>query len=298
VPERSIKRAQAWLGTLVEVSLPAVEASETRFAAAFAAIAHVHRKMSAHDPQSDLGRIARCAHRRAVVVDRDTFTVLRLALDLARSTGGAFDATIAPVLVRRGLLPERAAGYGTRCGMSAGLELLRGHRVRSLTRVALDLGGIAKGYAVDRAVAALRDAGATAGIVNAGGDLRVFGAGWTPVRVRDPADPVRTLPLAEVKDAAVATSADYFRDRHSALVDPVRRRLRPFGASITVVASTCALADALTKVVALDPTRSAKHLARHAAHGFRLEAGADRAALATTCTAATSHLRLNVAAAS
>jgi FAD:protein FMN transferase len=296
-PDPWAKRAQAWLGTLVEVSLPTTEASEPRFAAAFAAIAHIHRKMSAHDPRSDLRRIGRCAHRRAVAVDRDTYAVLGLAIDLARSTGGAFDATVAPVLVRRGLLPAGAAGYGARCGRTTGLQLLRGHRVRSAARVALDLGGIAKGYAVDRAVAALRDAGVTAGIVNAGGDLRVFGAEWTPVHVRDPADPVRTMALVEVRDAAVATSADYFHGEYPSLVDPARRRARPFGASITVVASTCALADALTKVVALDPERSAKHLARHGAHGFRLESGAERAALATTCNASTAHLRLNIAAA-
>jgi thiamine biosynthesis lipoprotein len=291
--ERWITRAQVWLGTLVEISIPAEEASEKRFTAAFSAIRHVHGKMSAHDPASDLARIAREAHRRAVVVDPDTHAVLELAQRLACESGGRFDVTVAPELARRGLLPLRAAGRGARCGRMHALRLEPGCRVRADVPLALDLGGIAKGYAVDRAVTALRSTGASAGLVNAGGDLRVFGSGvWMPVRVRHPANPALAVSLFEVHDAAAATSADYFRTTRGAFFDPLSRRLRGAGGSITVVAPTCAMADALTKVVALCRARAGAIMTRHGAAAFHLGVCEGDVRARTTHGSPTAHLRL------
>ena len=307
-PDGWVVRAQVWLGTLVEVALPTTDANDARFAAAFAQIAHAHSTMSAHDASSDLARIARAAHHGTVTVDTGTYAVLHLAQQLFRESGGTFDVAMAPLLSRHGLLPPGVAGCthdsGAPCGGMDALHLEPGLSVRATAPVALDLGGIAKGYAVDRAVDALRAAGARAGLVNAGGDLRVFGAdNWMPVRVRHPAAPAHALQLFEVRDAAVATSADYFRDGHRGLVDPRTQSLRPFSGSVTVVAPTCALADALTKIVALQPAESAAILARHGAHAFTIggedpRSGPQRAtACATTCAATAANLRLPLAAA-
>lgn len=302
-PDGWIARAQPWLGTLVEIALPAADAGEARFAAAFAAIAHVHRMMSAHAADSDLARIARDAHRRTVTVAADTYAVLTLAQSLFRESGGAFDVTIAPLLARHGLLPASAAGSthnsGAPCGRMDALHLVAGLGVRATAPVALDLGGIAKGHAVDRAVDALRAAGACSGIVNAGGDLRVFGADlWMPIRVRHPARPVQFLQPFEVRNAAAATSANYYRHARGGLVEPRTLSLRRFPGSITVVAPTCALADALTKIVALRPADSAALLARHGAHAFTIDVPGQRSGphvattCATTCAASTANLRL------
>jgi thiamine biosynthesis lipoprotein len=285
-PDRWIARAQVWLGTLVEIALPPACASDERFAAAFAAIAHVHRVMSAHDTRSDLARIARDAHRATVVVDGETYAVLRLAQALHRESGGAFDVTTPPHV-----------------GMAT-LRLEPAHRVWTTAPTAIDLGGIAKGHAVDCAVDALRAADARAGRVNAGGDLRVFGDdAWLPIRVRHPRDPAWTLPLFDLRDSAVATSADYFRDGRAGLTDPRARASPGFATSITVTAPTCALADALTKIVALCPRESAAMLTRHRAHAFTLAASGAAAGAggpltcATTWRAADPHLRLPRAAA-
>ena len=294
-PDRWTARAEVWLGTLVEIALPADEATDPRFAAGFAAIAHVHRTLSAHDPASDLGRIARDAHRRPVIVDRETYAVLEFALRLSTATRGRFDVTVAPVLARAGALPMQASGRRARCGRMHALHLEPDGRMRADRPVALDLGGIAKGHAVDCAVAALRDTGVRAGRVNAGGDLRAFGCGdWTPVHVRHPAHPTVAVALCDVSDAAVATSGDYFRVGGGALVDPRTRRVRRYGASVTVVAPTCMVADALTKIVALDPARAPTILRRFGAEAFRLDADAAELHATTTCAASTSHLRLPV----
>jgi FAD:protein FMN transferase len=301
-PDGWTARAQVWLGTLVEVALPAAGASDTQFAAAFAAIAHVHRTMSAHDATSDLARIALDAHRCTVVVDKGTYAVLDLAQQLFRESAGAFDVTIAPLLARNGVLPMSAAGTGAQCGRMDALRLEKGLGVRALVPIALDLGGIAKGFAVDRAVAALRSAGVTAGIVNAGGDLRAFGADtWMPIRVRHPANPAVTVEMCDILDAAVATSADYFRDAQRGMVDPgtppFLPTLQSIPGSITVIAPTCALADALTKIVALRPAASAAILARHGAHAFMLDDDGPHlsTSLATTCAMSTANLRLPLA---
>jgi len=271
-----VARARIALGTLVEIALPASEATEQRFDAGFDAIAHIHARMSPNDPQSDLARIARDAHRRAVVVDPDTWAVLELALTLWRESRGMFDVTVAQGMAR---------------GRLDALRLQRDFHVRANVAISLDLGGIAKGHAVDRAVAALRAAGATAGRVNAGGDLGTFGAGeWMAVRVRDPATPQVAIHLFDITDFAVATSADYFAST-PALREPRSRLARTFGGSVTVAAPTCAIADALTKIVALDPGHAPAILARHAAHAFRIGDGGD-ARCQTTCSGSTAHLRL------
>ena len=265
-------------------------ATESRFAAAFASIEHVHRCMSAHDASSDLARIVRSAHRRPVVVDRHTHAVLELAQELARATRGRFDVTLAAQRTRDAGRPLRAARRReSKLGMQA-LHLERRSRVCTDIALGVDLSGIAKGYAVDCAVDAMRGAGAAAGLVNAGGDLRVFGQGvWMPVRVRLLQRATLTLPLFEVQEAAAATSADYFRDDAAALFDPHRRHTRSFAGSISVVAPTCALADALTKVVALMPARAVRLLAHYGAHAFRLDP--QRNDCVTTLRAATPRLR-------
>jgi hypothetical protein len=153
----------------------------------------VHRLMSVHCDTSDVARIGREAYLRPVRVHRWTYRVLSCAKLLSDASGGAFDVTL-----------------GREAASHADITLLPGDRVRLKRRAEIDLGGIAKGFAVDRAVAALRRSGARTGSVNAGGDLRIFGAVPQTVRVRIPASPWMTLPLATRNEGAFATSAGYF----------------------------------------------------------------------------------------
>lgn len=257
-----IVRLRPLLGTWVRVSAAGAEPRVLAdgVARAFAAVSRVAQLMSYHDPGSELSRLNRSAHLSAVAVAPETFAVLRLARRLARLSAGRFDAAIAPHLVRRGFLPGRALASQGRSARD--LRLLSGRRVAFRRPMQLDLGGIAKGYAVDRAVRALRRCGIPEGAVEAGGDLQVFGAAARTVCLRDPGQPTRLLALLQLRDAAAATSAFDLavragKDRAmSPIIDPRRGTPCRGGRSVTVAASSCALADALTKVVALDGCRA------------------------------------------
>lgn len=257
----TIARAKPLLGTLVEIrTVAASEAAAVRASnAAFDAIALVHRLMSFHDANSDLGHLNRFAHERPVRINYHTYTVLRRALEFSRLSDGLFDCTIGARLVALEYLP---GGLATATGSAAGyrdIELLPDLHVRYRRPLAIDLGGIAKGYAVDRAIDALADHGASAGLVNAGGDLRAFGDVRWPIAVRDPRSPGNLLPVSPIRNGALATSAAYFAGRVrngepiAPIVDPRTGTPRYRRASVSVLAPNCMDADALTKIAWLHP---------------------------------------------
>lgn len=223
-----IARARALLGTLVAIRAEGpVEAVE----AAFAAVEAVHRLMGPHSEEGDLVRIHRYGHLRAVGVHPWTYDVLACAREVSAASEGAFDVTL-------------------RAGDASfeDVELLPAAREVRLRRPArLDLGGIAKGYAVDRAVDALARHGCTQGCVNAGGDLRLFGPDPQEVRVRLPGDSAVSARLLDAREGAFATSGSYFG---SEPLDARTGRTLCRTYSITVAAPSCVHADALTKAVA------------------------------------------------
>jgi thiamine biosynthesis lipoprotein len=147
-------------------------------------------------------------------------------------------------------------------------------RVRKLAQGWIDLGGIAKGYAVDLAVEALLAAGAKSGCVNAGGDLRVFGAEALPVAVRSAHVPTLAATRLMLRDEAMATSGSYFSSRShegrqvSALLDARDARPVVGSRSASVRAPRCVLADALTKVVLATGDAAHPALAACGAHAF------------------------------
>ena len=272
-PSPRLRRAQALLGTVVVIDVAAPpERAEAALAAALQRVAGIHAAMSFHEAGSDLGRIARARPGDALQIAADTHTVLALALQLEAESGGAFNACCAAALVERGLLPAPpdapAAGART---LAEAIELLEGNRLHIRKPAWIDLGGIAKGHAVDAAVAVLQAAGIDSGVVNAGGDLRCFGPEPFTVRVRDPREPALSLPLACITDMACATTA-------WSLAQPQRRAAHvvgPEGAvadnppmSLTVFAPRCALADALTKVVWLRGRDATGLLHKHGANAF------------------------------
>ncbi|HWK85094.1 MAG TPA: FAD:protein FMN transferase, partial [Caldimonas sp.] len=185
---RWYRRAKPGLGTLVEIAVLASSEAEFMRASdhAFERIAAFHAAMSFHAPGSDLAAIAAAPAGTTVSVAAETWRVLRFALALEAESDRIFNVAVAPRLVARGALPApRSATPVEALAGSAGaaLQLESGSRVRVRNAVWIDLGGIAKGAAVDAALAAIRSAGAASGCVHAGGDIAVYGADAQPIHV-------------------------------------------------------------------------------------------------------------------
>jgi thiamine biosynthesis lipoprotein len=267
-PPSGLRRARPLLGTLVEIRAEAREPERARQAieAAFAEIGVVHRLMSFHEVGSDLSRLNRARPGALVAVDPRTAEVLHAAEAFRTESEGAFDAAIAATLVALGLLPAPRAALDPESGAPPGDRILvrRG-------ATALDLGGIAKGYAVDRAIAVLRGFGMASVLVNAGGDLRHFGPEAAPVHLRDPADASRLVASVAVGNAALASSATSGLAgasravRPSPLIDARSGIPLHAQAGASVLAPSCMVADALTKVVLVTGDRQHPMLRRHGA---------------------------------
>lgn len=256
-----LQRARPWLGTLVEmrVEAPAAECAQRAIEAAFVEIEAVHRRMSFHEADSDLSRLHAAPVGTIVAVDARTVEVLRCALDLAERTQGCFDPGIARELVASGFLPKPRSPFVSDAHANwRDVELIGDDRVRLHRPIWLDLGGIAKGYAVDCAIAALRAQGATQALVNAGGDLRVAGPREEVVHLRG-ADGAGIAGAVALRDAALASSAGAAtRRRHDGRwigvhLDGRDRSAVGLFAAASVVAPTCMIADALTKIAFAAP---------------------------------------------
>ncbi len=281
----SIRRARPLLGTFVEIEVAAAGRSEMEAAidAAFDAIAEVHRLMSFHEPDSDVSRLNQDACIRPTRVDPRTFQVLETAVELYRLSGGVFDVTIASALQVMGLLPRLGGDpvLSRNARFADVIELLPENMVRFRSAgVTIDLGGIAKGFAVDRAVDTLRGLGIASGMVNAGGDLRIFGEPRT-VHVRDPSDPNRSICRIDVADDALASTSlrfdlfDGVRSGSSAVIDPSTHRPARSTDGVTVRAPSCMIADALTKVVMISASDAGDLLEHYKASALLIGTGGD-----------------------
>lgn len=279
-----MRRARPLLGTIVEI---AAEGDDDALAvaveAAFASIAQVHRLMSYHEPDSDVSHLNQAEAGQEISVDPHTFRVLRFAQALSDRTQGSFDVTTASALIASGFLPGRAP-QTTHDGSSVryfDLALLTDNHVVWRRKGRIDLGGIAKGYAVDCAIEALRSPGVTSAIVNAGGDLRCFGRPF-PIHIRHPKTPAHLLRLGWLTDAALASSAGYFSgldiggSHVDPLVEPEQRSCTSWDGSVSVAAQDGMTADALTKVVRLAPDLAPGILQHFDAQAIVIDAAGSR----------------------
>jgi thiamine biosynthesis lipoprotein len=281
-----IRRARPLLGTFVEIEVAGPVKSDINVAidAAFEAVAGVHRLMSFHEPDSDVSRLNREASVRPVSVHAWTFQVLEAAVEMHRRSNGMFDVSVAPALQTMGLLPRvnDDAPVDNNARPLDAIELLEGQKVRFRdANVRIDLGGIAKGFAVDRALEILCGFSAASGLVNAGGDLAAFGPEPHTVHIRHPRDPRRLICSVEVTDQALASTArrfDPFQSADtvgSAVIDPGSRKPAQAILGATVRASSCMIADALTKIVMIAGTDATELLEHYNASALLISTDGD-----------------------
>jgi thiamine biosynthesis lipoprotein len=233
--------------------------------AAFDEVDRIDRLMSHYKPESPLSRVNREAARGAVAVDPELFDFIARSLAYARESGGAFDITVGPLMRTWGFfrgggrLPSDAEIADVRGRVGYAHVLLdRSARTIRFDRagVEIDLGGIAKGYAVDRVVALLRKGHVAAALVSAGGST-IYGMGAPPdregwdVEVQDPLAADRIALTVRLKDRALSVSGSYEKsfERHgvvySHIMDPRQGRPVQGVLSVAVLAPTGTAGDAL-----------------------------------------------------
>lgn len=255
-------RCKPLLGTYVEIAIDSHDADgQYVIDQAFAAIQVVQDLMSFHNPNSELSRINARAHIETIEVHDWTFEVLSISKELYEYTDGVFDCGVGKKLVESSVLPRQPYRLAEAKSSINDLVLCKPNYVFSNAPLTLDLGGIAKGFAVDKAVETLQQYGIQSGCVNAGGDLRVFGSHTQDIHIRNPANPIELIALGSLEDGAIASSGLYYCDRskpdNGHIVDPKTGEQIQFTQSYSVVAPECVYADALTKLIAI--TQNPQH---------------------------------------
>ena len=260
-------REEAIMGTRVAVELWSEDAALAQRAMdeVIAEMRRTDELMSTYKPESQLSQVNAHAHERPVQVDADIIEVVARALEMSRLSGGAFDITYASV----GYLYDfRAHQRPSNQQIAAALpgvdyrqvQVDRDARTIRFLRpgVRIDLGGIAKGYAVDRSIERLRGLGIEHAMVNAGGDTRLLGdrrgKPWV-VGIRDPRNEGRMVTRLPLEEEAISTSGDYERyfeedgvRYHHILVPGTGRSARGVR-SATVIGADATLTDALSTTV-------------------------------------------------
>ena len=262
-----IKREESIMGTAISVELWCEQrgAGEAAVTAVMDEMHRIDRTMSPHKEDSELSRINRDAGAGPVAVSPEMARLIVRAAEFSALSGGAFDITYAAVgrlydyrnRVRPGdaeLAAARAAVGWRHLVLDSQAGTVRFAR----PGMRIDLGGFAKGHAVDNAAAILRRRGIAHAMVSAGGDSRVIGdrrgRPWT-VGIRDPRRPGELAAMLPLEDVSISTSGDYERyfdadgTRFHHLIDPATGKSPRGIQSVTILADDGLTCEALSKIV-------------------------------------------------
>jgi len=253
------------MGTRIVVELWGDDATQANAAidAVMAEMVNIDNNMSTYKPESEVSRVNAGAAKAPMPISQELFDLLTTALEFSRITEGAFDITYASV----GFMYDfHAHKKPTEAEIESALPAVNYHHVVLDAKartvfftqpgVRIDLGGIGKGYAVDRAIAILQQRGISHALVTAGGDSRIigdrFGKPWI-VGIRHPDDKSRVIAKIPLVDTAMSTSGDYERYfdedgvRYHHIIDPRTGKSASKVRSATILASTATRTDGLSK---------------------------------------------------
>lgn len=271
-------REEAIMGTAVRVELWHDNAAAARDAMS-AVMNEMHRidaSMSPYKPESELSRINREAAQKPVVISKEIFDLITRSIEFSKLSDGAFDITFSSVGYlydyRAHVKPTDEQIAKTLPGINYRHLLLDPH-ARTIhyarTGVRIDLGGIAKGYAVDNCIAILKKRGITNAIVTAGGDSRLLGdrrgRPWN-VGIRDPRQRGEVAVVLPLADVAISTSGDYERFfeedgvRHHHIINPKTGKSASGVRSVTIIGPDGITTEGLTKSVFVKGPKAGMHL--------------------------------------
>lgn len=272
----TVRRTQMMMGTLVSVtSVAADEAAAQRAASsALTEIRRLEELLSTWIATSELSHLNAAAGSEPVNISRDTMEVLTRSLEIARLTEGGFNIAVGPAVQAWSVteplsIPSEAQLDRLRplVDLSAlQLDEMRGMAFLTRAGMQVDVGGIGKGFAADRAVEAMRAAGATAGVVALSGDIKTFGR--MPdgeaflFGIQHPRKETALLGTIELHDEAISTAGDYERFferdgvRYHHILDPNTLQPARDCQSVTVIAKESVMADGLdTGIFVMGPQR-------------------------------------------
>jgi thiamine biosynthesis lipoprotein len=261
------------MGTFTQITVAAHTEQQAQgfIDAAFEQMKQINREMNDHDPNSPISRLSLTAHLQPVVISSELVEVIETSLYYSKLSDGAFDITVGPEtqlwrrMQKTGQKPsdDELAGARSKVGYEKLILDKTNRTVKfAVEGMKLDVGAIAKGYAVDLAVKILRDKGVVGGMVDIGGNIRCFGKGpgkgglWL-IGLQDPRKDNSILLKLRLNDMAVATSGDYRRfavvggQSYSHIVNPRNAESVKELASVSVIAPTATDADALSTTVSV-----------------------------------------------
>lgn len=261
------RRTQFIMGTLVEITVSHSDPDIIRTVTtqAFDEMKRIEQLMSTYLPDSEISRINRAAGKKAVPVSPEVEEVIRQGIYWSEQSQGAFDITVEPLVQlwdfdgEKEIIPGENTIRKTASLVNYKHIELKNHTVRLKNRgMAINVGGLAKGYAVDRAISILRGM-VPNGIVNAGGDLFAFGhktkgKPWN-IGLQHPRKPQELLAAFAVRNQAIATSGDYQRYfikdgiRYHHIFNPQTGRPSRLMISATIITTEVMDADALATAV-------------------------------------------------
>jgi thiamine biosynthesis lipoprotein len=265
--DQPTRRTQLIMGTLVEITLSHSNPDVTQSAItqAFDEMQRIEQLMSTYIPDSEISKINRAAGKEAIPVSREVEEVIREGIYWSGQSSGAFDITVEPLVHlwdfdgEKETIPSENTLRKTATLVNYKDIEIKDHTVRLKRRgMAINVGGLAKGYAVDRAISILRSK-VKNGIVNAGGDLFAFGqknkqTPWN-IGLQHPRKPQELLAAFAVENHAVATSGDYQRYfvkdgvRYHHIFDPQTGKPARLMISATIITTEVMDADALATAV-------------------------------------------------
>lgn len=270
---RRFEAVEPHMGTLVRVVVYTrhEQAAREAFTAGFDRIRELEAVLSDYRVDSELSRLSAAPVGQPVRISDDLFAVLRAAQEIAEATGGAFDVTQGPVTRlwrearKSGRLPDAVAleAAAARTGFRK-LAVDDGHQTvtMAVAGMALDVGGIGKGYAASEALAAITRVGVQSALVAVSGDLAFSAAppgssGWHIALSTGRDDDGRAPQMLELEHAAVSTSGasaqhlDVDGRRYSHIIDPVSGIGLRDDITVTVIAPTGAEADSLATAISV-----------------------------------------------
>jgi len=296
--QKAVSHDRILMGTVVTISALAGNGHDLEEAvqAAFSEMSRVEKLMSPHQVGSDLQHLA--APTSSVTVSSETAAVLQQALAISATSSGAFDPTLGglkdlwdiegehPRVPTQTEIAQVLSHAGWQKISVQGQSV---HKDDLLTQI--DLGGIAKGYAIDRAIAVLQEHGVTLASVNAGGDIRLLGQRpdrpWR-IGIQHPRQPQALIATLEMQSGAVVTSGDYERffeedgKRYHHLFDPRSGYPGRLCQSVTITAPDATTADALATAVFILGPQAGQDLLKQFPQAAAIIIAADGTALVTS----------------